>query len=444
MMISINFRNQAYQAAKRYWQGTHRAASPKETLERVRPYFKSIGLTRIANITGLDKIGIPVTISIRPNSYSVATSSGKGITLEAAMASAAMESIELYCAETIELPEINLSYAQIAQNYPVISLENLPLRENSLFNVNRPEQWCLGWDIVNQNEVAVPVQVVSMNYHKFWYKDFTSLGSFDMGSNGLASGNHFLEAVCSALFEVIERDAISCQLAAFVKGYGMQGYPMPRVRLETVEYPIVRKLLAQFEAAQLVPILFDCTVDTEVPVYRAQVYDPSGHVPSTHGYGAHLDPEVAMGRALAEAAQTRAILISGARDDVFHQYYTVLRLQRNSDSEKRNLESNPPTVDARERKSQATSTFEGDIAILLEKLKQAGLNQVIVFDLSPPEWDISVVRVVVPGLEASFHTNYNPKKRAIAFAERKVSTVVQSKAGGIRTPDTHRPAGGTV
>lgn len=442
-MTFINFRDRAYHAAKRYWHCTHRTASPKETLERVRPYFKSIGLTRIANITGLDKIGIPVTISIRPNSYSVATSSGKGTTLEAAIVSAAMESIELYWAETIDLPEINIPYTQLAENYQVIPLEKLPLRENSLFKVNRAEQWCLGWDIVNQNEVAVPVQIVSMNYHRFWYKDFTSLGSFDMGSNGLASGNHFLEAVSSALFELIERDAISCHLEAFMKGYGMPGYHMPRVCLETIESPVVLELLAKFEAAQVVPILFDCTVDTEVPVYRSQVYDPSGQTPSSHGYGAHLDPEVAMVRSLTEAAQTRAILISGARDDIFHQYYTALRLQRNSGSEARTLESNPPTVDARVRTSQATSTFEEDIEIILGKLKQAGLNQVIVFDLSPPEWDISVVRVIVPGLEASFHTNYNPKQRAIAFAESKLSTVVKPKAGGIREADTHRPAGGT-
>jgi ribosomal protein S12 methylthiotransferase accessory factor len=442
-VTSINFRNQAYRAAKRYWQGTHRTASPGETLERVRPYFKSIGLTRIANITGLDRIGIPVTISYRPNSYSVVTSSGKGTTLEAAMVSAAMEAIELYCAETIELSEINLAYAQLAENYQVIPLDNLPLRENSLFNVNRPEQWCLGWDILNQNEVAVPVQTVSMNYHRFWYKDFTSLGSFDMGSNGLASGNHFLEAISSALYELIERDAISCHLEALIQGYGMPGYRMPRLRLETIEYPVVLELLAKFEAVQVVPILFDCTVDTEVPVYRAQIYDPAGRLPSSHGYGAHLDPEVAMVRALTEAAQTRAILISGARDDIFHQYYTALRMQKNSGSEARSLASNPQTVDARIRKSQAASTFEEDIEIILEKLKRAGLNQVIVFDLTPPEWDISVVRVIVPGLEATFHNNYRPKKRAIAFAQSQLSRRVKPMIASINQTDTHLPAGGT-
>jgi ribosomal protein S12 methylthiotransferase accessory factor len=443
-MTAIHFRNRAYQATKQYWHGTHRTASPSETLERVRPYFKPIGLTRIANITGLDKIGIPVTISIRPNSYSVSTSSGKGTTLEAAMVSAAMESIELYCAETINLPEINLSYTQLSDNYQVIPLEKLPLRENSLFNVNRSEQWCLGWDILNQNEVAIPVQTVSMNYHRFWNKEINNLGSFEMGSNGLASGNHFLEAVSSALFELIERDAISCHLEAYRKGYGMPGYRMPKVHLETIESPIIQELLEKFEAAQVVPIIFDCTVDTEIPVYRAQIYDPSGNVPSSHGYGTHLDPEVAMVRALTEAAQTRAILISGARDDIFHQYYTVLRLQTNRDAEASIIESNPPTVDARERKSQATSTFEEDIEIILKKLKNSGLNQVIVLDLSPPDWNIFVVRVIVPGLEASFHTTYNPKQRAIAFAERQLSTMVKPKVEGVPVAETHRPAGGTV
>jgi len=442
-MVAIKFRDRAARAAKRYWQGTHRTASPQETWERIQPYFKAISLTRVANITGLDRIGIPVTLSIRPNSHSVVTSSGKGTTLEAAMVSAAMESLELFCAETVEVPEIKLPYTQLADKYPVIALDNLSLRENSLFNVNQPEQWCLGWDIVHQQEVAVPMQAVSMNYSKFWYNDFDSLGSFDMGSNGLASGNHFLEAVTSALYELIERDAVSCQLEACLQGYGIPGgYQMPRVRLETIANPLVTELLAKFAAAPIVPVLFDCTVDTEVPVYRAFLYDSSGRGPSSHGYGAHLDPELAMVRALTEAAQIRAILISGARDDIFFQYYTALRIKGTGGDEALNLAANPPTVDARTLKSQATATFEDDIAIILEKLKRVGLEQVIVCDLTPSEWGISVVRAIVPGLEASFHRSYRPKKRAIAFGKSKNTFGVASKTEGIRPADTHLPAGG--
>ncbi|HEY9650620.1 MAG TPA: YcaO-like family protein, partial [Coleofasciculaceae cyanobacterium] len=135
-------------------------------------------------------------------------------------------------------------------------------------------------------------------------------------------------------------------------------------------------------------------------------------------------------------------VISGARDDIFHQYYETLKVKQNHSYEARNLASNPPTIDASNRKSLATGTFEEDIEIILKKLTQIGLDQVIVFDLSPPEWGISVVRVIVPELEASFNRNYKPKSRAIAFAERQQTTGVESNARNIRAAETHLPAGG--
>jgi ribosomal protein S12 methylthiotransferase accessory factor len=248
-----------------------------------------------------------------------------------------------------------------------------------------------------------------------------------MNSNGLASGNHFLEAVSSALYELIERDAISCHDEAYTK----VGYQAPRVRLETIEHSIVLELLERFKSADLVLILYDCTVDTDVPVYQAICYEQTGDlVGRSSGYGAHLDPEVAMLRALTEVAQSRAVVISGARDDIFHDYYPAQRVQDGRTDVRRMLESHPPTVDASRRQSQATQTFEGDISLILEKLRQAGLEQVIVLDLSPQGWEIAVVRVIVPGLEGYFARNYLPKQRAIAFAHAKQSAVSQSKLGG--------------
>jgi ribosomal protein S12 methylthiotransferase accessory factor len=67
--------------SKRFLRGTHRIADPGETLARVRPHMASIGVTRLGNITGLDHIGIPVAIAVRPNSRSVAVSQGKGLDL---------------------------------------------------------------------------------------------------------------------------------------------------------------------------------------------------------------------------------------------------------------------------------------------------------------------------------------------------------------------------
>lgn len=69
-----------------------------------------MGITRVADVTGLDRIGIPVVMVCRPNARSLAVSQGKGIDIEAATVSGLMESVELYHAEHIEGgPEIAAS-----------------------------------------------------------------------------------------------------------------------------------------------------------------------------------------------------------------------------------------------------------------------------------------------------------------------------------------------
>jgi YcaO-like protein with predicted kinase domain len=64
--------------------GTHRLVPPAETLARLRPLLPKLGITRVANVTGLDTIGIPVAMAVRPNSRSLSVSQGKGLDLDAA------------------------------------------------------------------------------------------------------------------------------------------------------------------------------------------------------------------------------------------------------------------------------------------------------------------------------------------------------------------------
>src|SRR3954463_14012388 len=91
-------------AAKVFRAGTHRVTSPDETLARVPPLLPEMGITRIANVTGLDRIGIPVVMVCRPNARTLSVSQGKGLTLAAAKVSGVMESIELHHSEYIQNP----------------------------------------------------------------------------------------------------------------------------------------------------------------------------------------------------------------------------------------------------------------------------------------------------------------------------------------------------
>ena len=399
---------------KCYWHGTQRTVAPGETLEQLRPHFPRIGLTRLADITGLDRIGIPVVLSVRPNAGYLALDAGKGVTLEAARVSAAMECLERHHAETIVLPVLRCSYEELSQVYPVIPLAQLPLTKHSLFSPRLREQWVLGWDIMSDQESAVPAGMVPMDRFKYGRAD---LVPFQTGSNGLASGNHLLEALESGLLEVIERDAVTCHMVALRHG----ATSIPRIRLDTIASPLVQGLLQRFEAAGVAPLLFDCRVDTGVPVFMAYIYDRLvRHIGVCRGYGAHLHPEIAMARALTEAAQSRLVYIAGSRDDMFRRSFLRMK-QGDYGAQIDHIEAIPETVDARGIPSQATATFEGDVHCLLGKLRDVGLEHTIVFDLSQSDDPFAVLRVIVPGLEGYMFDYYVPGSRARAFVARRAA-----------------------
>src|SRR2546425_9776725 len=78
-----------------------RTVTPADTIARVAPFLRAAGITRIANVTGMDTIGIPTVMVTRPNARSLSVSQGKGVDLQAAKASGIMESIEQWHAERI-------------------------------------------------------------------------------------------------------------------------------------------------------------------------------------------------------------------------------------------------------------------------------------------------------------------------------------------------------
>jgi ribosomal protein S12 methylthiotransferase accessory factor len=407
----VRYRDQRLRARKQFWHGTHRTVSPVETLERLRPFFGVAGVTRLADITGLDRIGIPTVLAHRPNAPTLSNAAGKGYTREAAAVSAAMEAIEVYHAENVRLKPEFASYAAIRERYPVMKPEQLPLTKRPLFRESRPERWLLGWDLVAQREAAVPFGSVAMAIHP----DERPLRwmPFAMGTNGLAGGNDFVEALNAALLEVVERDAVTCHRVAL-----QHGHALAAIQLSSIQSPVVRDLVDRLRRAEILPVLYDCTVDTDVPCYMALIYDERLRNVGVHrGYGAHLDPDIAMTRALTEAVQSRLILIAGSRDDFFRQDQRVYQF---SDTTAAFSATTDPAlaVAAPVRASQATDEFGEDVNIVVEKLARCGIEQVVVLDLSHEEIGVPVVRVVVPGLEGYMFDHYAPGPRARAFLER--------------------------
>lgn len=390
---------------KRYKKDTHRALPPEKTLEIVERMMPAAGITRVADITNLDRIGIPVFTSIRPTAEKGAISvyNGKGATPTEAKVSAIMEGIERYSAE---LRNADLKVARFPE-----------LRENALnpdvlilprgADPDAEIPWVRGYDLIGDEEILVPANAV---FHPL-PSSYTRL--FRTNTTGLASGNQLEEAIYHGLAEVVERDAWS--VAEHARSMG----PL----LQYNGDGLAGELLEMFRRAEVEVYVRNITSDVNVPTFAAVSDDVKLKDPAllTAGMGTHTDPEVALLRALTEVAQSRLTQIHGAREDTVSAdfrrmmgYERLKRLNRHwFEYERKESFSSI--------KSYATDDFLDDIRHMLDQLQAAGFERAIVVDLTAPEIMVPVVRVIVPGLEISAVDPERVGKRCRDAKDRRVS-----------------------
>lgn len=363
--------------------GTHRAASLEATWRRFSPKAKRAQITRIAELTGLDTLGIPVFAAIRPMGRSLSTQQGKGITAEAARISALMESLETWTAEHLALPVVRASARGLGDR--AVDVRALP-RPRGRLDRGARWRWVEGWDLVSDRAVLVPEQAVTLD------TTFRAPPVFDISSNGLASGNVLVEAIVHGLCEVIERDAE----AAWRRAGGDR-----RIVLDSITDPVCRALIDRITATGARVFVWD--LGGIIPVIGCAIMeDPREPAWRTlgfyQGFGAHLVPEIAIARAVTEAAQTRLTYIAGARDDFFPFDYARAtdpalladlwnRLAAPCDD--------PAAFDELPR--TASRSLREDLDVLLARVGPFA-PQVIAVDLTHPELRVPVVKVLVPGL----------------------------------------------
>ncbi|HYL80379.1 MAG TPA: YcaO-like family protein, partial [Candidatus Acidoferrum sp.] len=276
-----------------------------------------MGITRVANITGLDRIGIPVVMACRPNSRMLAVHQGKGRTLDAARASALMEAVEAHHAEEITLPLKVATYRMLRRAHRVVDVTKLPRLRRSRFHADRRIPWIEGRDLMTDEPVWVPYETVHANYT---IPRVPGSGCFQATTNGLASGNHALEAISHGICEVVERDAATlwCHLPR-------EKQDRTRVDLDSVDDDACREVIERFSRAGVAAAVWEATADTGIPAFICDVVEddpnPLRPIGATWGVGCHPSRGVALLRALTEAAQSRVTIIAGSRDDVPRDQY---------------------------------------------------------------------------------------------------------------------------
>jgi ribosomal protein S12 methylthiotransferase accessory factor len=373
----------AGETAKRHRRGTHRVCPPEETLERVRPLFPRLGITRVADLTGLDLPGVPVFQAVRPGARSLTVSQGKGLTPALARVSAVMESLELWHAETIELPVVR---ARVREMVPRLSYDprRLMLRHRSFFHDDLLIDWIPARALLTGDPSFVPRDYILLDRvvgNRFRPPIFRA------SSNGLASGNVPAEAVLHGLCEVVERDAIA-------RWRNSGGVDEAVVDLDSVDDEGCREVLERFAGCGIDVAAWDITGPTGTPAYFAAIY--SRDLPKIlQGFGCHPDRGIALSRALTEAAQTRLTVIAGARDDLPARYSW---LSPDADGLIAGVAGANGRVPFRGRASTATDDLDADVRTLAARVERQTGFPVVAVDLTRGELEIPVYFAVAPGL----------------------------------------------
>lgn len=380
----------------------HHYDSPAALLRDLSLHYLALGITRVAEQTGLDRLGIPCFAATRPNSATVATHQGKGLDDISAQISAVMEAAEYALAEAPEVEILDMSAAEAAAaGYAPMSVAHL-LPHRFAIDENLPLRWLAGEAPGAGRPVLIPADAVVLG------RPPRDLAGISQSTNGLAAGVSFEGALLHALCELVERDAVC--LWSFKSD---QAAKATAVAPEAFADAAIDDLVARIAAADYRLNLYDQTTNTGVPCIYAVLSaggQPDRHFDAATGAGCHPVPAVAARRAIVEAAQTRISIIAGSRDDIDDSDYDAGLSSGVAVLTEPALEVRPPPVGL-----DANSSLGEQLAFVRAGLAKARLNHIITVPLGGTRFGIQVLRAFVPGLEDRLtNRNWRPGSRATA------------------------------
>ena len=391
--------------------GGHRIFSPEQTLNRWQHHISPItgvvsALVRTSepgsnhSYLAVHNIGKATDLqSLRHNLHNKAA--GKGRTESQAKASGFCEAIERYSG-LFQGDEVraNYSYSELESAiHPANCLQFSPNQYQHRqvynraysgvdfvpqpFNEEREIDWTPVWSL---SEQTFKHMSTALCYYKYPLSVEHQFGGAN--SNGNAAGNTIEEAILQGFMELVERDAVAI--------WWYNRLQRPLVDLDSFQDPYLSELQTYYRQREREFWVLDLTSDLGIPVFAAVSRRTQGKELIVGGYGAHLDPKIAMMRAVTEMNQ----FLSRVEIQYPHRLEAGL-YQWLTDA---TIADRPYLVPD----SQATSVYTDYAQCWSDDLREDVLHcvaiakeqnlETLVLDQTRPDIGLNVVKVIVPGL----------------------------------------------
>lgn len=258
------------------------------------------------------------------------------------------------------------------------------------FDERRPVHWTPSWSLTRNRHVWIPSA-----YAYFGHPELLEWFFCTSDSNGNAAGNTMEEAILQGFLELVERDAVA-----------MWWYNRVRraaIDLESVDDPYIHALRDHYRQQQRELWALDITSDFGIPTIAA-VSRRTGHPVEdiVIGFGAHLEPRIALLRAITEINQFMpAVEKRDAKGNTIYwfpepeavEWFKTAKLEEN-----RFLAPGP--MQARKLSDFGThsgSDIADDVNTCVRLVEQRGMDFLVV-DQTQRDIGLPVVKVMVPGM----------------------------------------------
>jgi ribosomal protein S12 methylthiotransferase accessory factor len=258
------------------------------------------------------------------------------------------------------------------------------------FDPDQEIEWSPVWSLTRQKMRYIPTAMAYYDYPLVADQMFCVACS-----NGNAAGNSFEEAVVQGFLELVERDSVAL--------WWYNRVARPGVDLASFGEPYLDRLQSFLGKHGREYWAIDLTADLGIPVFASIsrcVKRPQEQI--VLGFGAHLDPKIALLRAVTEMNQMLSSpLLSGEEVGATSQGIDPETGHWLKSATVANQPYLRPTAgraaDSASYPCAGTDDLTADIRACQSRVEAVGL-EMLVLDQTRPEIGLPVVKVIVPGL----------------------------------------------